>query len=77
MQGNPFFQAAQMMRSGMNAESVFGQMAPNNPIAKMAIPLIKGKNPQQTEMTFRNMCKERGIDPNAFANMIIGRFGIR
>lgn len=77
MQGNPFFQAMQMMRNGTNAETVLEQLSPNNPAAKKAIPFIRGKNPQQMEITFKNLCKERGIYPNAFANQILRSFNMR
>lgn len=76
LQNNPMFQMVQMMRGGMNPLSVFEQFAPNNPMVQSFLPLIRGKTPQQAEKTYRNMCKERGIDPDTFAKQVKQQFGM-
>ena len=76
MQGNPMFQMMQMMRGGANPQAVFEQFAQQNPMVQNFLPLIQGKTPQQMQTTYRNMCKERGIDPEAFAKQVKQQFGM-
>lgn len=66
MGNNPMFQMLQMMQGGANPEQVLEQLASNNPMVQQFLPLIRGKNPAQINQTYRNMCKERGVDPDQF-----------
>lgn len=40
-------------------------MMQQNPMINQAIQMCNGQNP---EMVFKSMCKQRGIDPDAFIN---------
>lgn len=48
------------------------QMIQQNPQARQAMQMLQGKNPQEQQQMFLNMCKEHNIDPRQFA----GQFGI-
>ena len=48
------------------------QMIQQNPQARQAMQMLQGKNPQEHQQMFLNMCKEHNIDPRQFA----GQFGI-
>lgn len=74
MGNNPMFQMIQMMQGGANPEQVLEQLAPNNPMVQQFLPLVRGKSPQQINTTFRNMCKERGIDADMFDQQCRQRF---
>ena len=56
----------QMMQGQMR------QMIQQNPQARQAMQMLQGKNPQEQQQMFLNMCKEHNIDPRQFA----GQFGI-
>lgn len=70
MGNNPLFQLVNMMRSGGNPQQLFKQFIQQNPQMNQALPFVQGKNPQQLQQTFYNMCKERGVDPNQVAQSI-------
>lgn len=60
--------AYQMLRNSNNPMYVFQQMAQNNPqLQPIANMLKQGGNPQQI---FFSMCRQRGIDPQAFIKQI-------
>lgn len=63
MMNNPMMQ---MMQGQMR------QMIQQNPQARQAMQMLQGKNPQEQQQMFLNMCKEHNIDPRQFA----GQFGI-
>lgn len=67
---NPLFQMLNMMRGGGNPQQIINQFVQNNPRMKQAMPFVQGKNPQQLQQTFYNMCKERGIDPQQVAQSV-------
>ena len=60
---NPMMQMMQMRMQ---------QMIQQNPQARQAMQMLHGKNPQEQQQLFLNMCKEQNIDPRQFA----GQFGI-
>lgn len=76
MANNPVFQMFQLMRGGANPQQVLEQFAPNNPQVQQFLPLVRGKSTQEIETTYRNMCKERGVDPDVFARQVGQRFGM-
>ena len=59
---NPF----QAMMQKMNPQAMIQNLLRQNPALRQVMPLIEGKNPKQLETTFRNLCKQRGIDPEQF-----------
>lgn len=64
----------QMMQGGGNPQQMIMQMAQQNPQLKQMLPLIQGKNPQQLNATFENLCKERGINPEEFKKNAMQQF---
>lgn len=60
---NPMMQMMQMRLQ---------QMIQQNPQARQAMQMLQGKNLQEQQQMFLNMCKEHNIDPRQFA----GQFGI-
>lgn len=53
-----------------NPMQVFSSMAMNNPQLQPVLSALQGgANPQQI---FNNLCRQRGIDPNAFIKQIQG-----
>lgn len=53
-----------------NPQQMMGQIMQNQEVQQKAGPLINGKSPEQLNSTFRNLCKERGIDPEEFAQQM-------
>lgn len=63
---NPVMQILNAIRNG-NPQQVITNMLYNNPQFKNVMPYINGKNTEQLQQTFLNLCKEKGIDPKQFA----------
>lgn len=61
---SPIGRINQMVQAGNNPQALLQMMIQQNPNNK-GIPFIKGKNSEQLETTFCNLCKQRGIDPQA------------
>lgn len=72
-QNNPQFnsikQAYNMFQNGnMNPMQVLNNMAMQNPQFKPFVQMLQnGANP---EIVFKQMCQQRGIDPNQFIQML-------
>lgn len=62
---SPVGRMMQMMKMGNNPQALMQTMIQQNPKLQQAMPLIQGKNPKQLETVFCNLCKQRGIDPQA------------
>lgn len=72
MQNNPQInnlkQAFNMFQNGGNPMQMLNNMAMQNPQFKPFVQMLnQGANP---EMVFREMCKQKGIDPNQFIQML-------
>lgn len=74
MQGNQMMQLRQMLYSASNPMPIVEKFAQANPMLQRYLPLVTGKNQQQITTTFCNMCKERGIEPQAFLGQIRQQF---
>lgn len=57
---NQIKRMAQMVNSVRNPQQVLAHLAQNNPQVKSVMDLCQGRNPEQV---FRNMCVQRGINP--------------
>lgn len=64
---SPLMKMMNMAQNGGNPQQLLGQFIQQNPQMKQALPFVQGKNSDQLKETFYNMCKERGVDPNAVA----------
>ena len=51
------------IRSGADPMRTIMTVAQNNPDLRQAQSILHGKNAQQLEQTARNMCRERGVNP--------------
>lgn len=67
---NPMMMLIQQIMQGGNPMQLMRSMAEQNPAVAQAIKLVEGKSPEQINQIAANMCKERGIDFNQFANQI-------
>lgn len=67
---NPIEMLIQQIIRGGNPMQLMQQMAGQNPAIAQAMKLVEGKSPEQINQIAANMCKERGIDFNQFANQI-------
>lgn len=68
MQG--IFQIKNMMsqmRMVQNPQMAFQQMAQQNPQMQQILQMCQGQNPKDL---FYSLCKQRGIDPEQFLNML-------
>ena len=72
MYDNPIAMTMQMMQSGGDPMRLMMQMVQQNPQLQPAMQLMRGKNPQQLEQVFYNLCKSRGVDPA----LIAGQYGV-
>lgn len=67
---NPMMMLIQQIMRGGNPMQLMRSMAEQNPAVAQAMKLVEGKSPEQINQIAANMCKERGIDFNQFANQI-------
>lgn len=62
------------MRRGMNPMQFAQQMAMQDPRAQQAVNLLQGKTPEQVEQLARNMCREKGVDPDEMMRRMTGGY---
>ena len=60
----PLGRMAQAMRGGANPMQVVGQMAQSDPTMRLGYKIISKQGPEGVEKYARNMCRERGINPD-------------
>lgn len=53
-----------------NPQQMLSQIMQNQEVQQKAGPFINGKNQEQLNETFRNLCREKGIDPNQYAQQM-------
>lgn len=63
-------QLLQLAQGGANPAQLIGQLIDQNPAMRAGMPLVRNKNPTQLQQTFFNLCRERGIDPQQYAQMM-------
>lgn len=76
---NPF-NVMQMIKSG-NPQQIIQQMMNNsqimsNPMAKNAMQMAQKGDSKGIEQMARNLCKEKGLNPDDVMNQIKGNFGM-
>lgn len=65
-------QLYQMVMNSKNPMQLLEQMSANNPQLRQVVQTLKnGANPQSL---FVELCKQRGVDPNAFLKSIQGKY---
>ena len=64
MNTTPLGKLAKSLQDGGNPIQVLQQMAPNNPQMQMGLKIAQQQGPKGIEQYARNMCKERGINPD-------------
>uniref|UniRef100_A0AAU8B7I3 Uncharacterized protein n=1 Tax=Dulem virus 39 TaxID=3145757 RepID=A0AAU8B7I3_9CAUD len=62
----------QFVKQMMNSSQVM-----QNPMARNAMEMMQKGDMQGIENMARNLCKEKGIDPNEAMNQIKSQFGIK
>ena len=65
----------------MNVMGIMQQIMSNNrvmgnPIIKNAMSMVQSRNSKGIEQMARNLCKEKGINPDDVMKQIRGSFGI-
>lgn len=48
----------------------------NNPMAKNAIDMMQRGDSKGIEQMARNLCKEKGVDPDEMVNQVKSKFGM-
>ena len=69
----------QMMKAGPQQfiqQMMGNNQIMNNPIIKNALGMAQSGNSKGIEQMARNLCKEKGIDPDDVMKQIRGNFGI-
>ena len=56
-----------MLKTSSNPQMLIQQMIQSNPQLAQVANLVNGRNP---EAVFRDMCNQRGINPDEFINML-------
>lgn len=69
---NPLFQIMNVMRAGGNPTALLNQFAGQNPQARQAMLMMRGKTPAELQQMAQNMAKERNID----LNQLLQQFGM-
>lgn len=77
---NPM-QLAQMIKSGGNPQQMIMNMmrqnAGNNPVLNNALNMAEKGDMRGIEQLARNLCNEKGINPDDAFNQIKGQFGMK
>lgn len=78
---NPLIMIAQMIKNGGNPQQIFQQMmgnnpAMNNPIMKNAFEMSKKGDSKGIEELARNLCKEKGINPDEAIEKVRQQLGM-
>lgn len=69
---NGLQQLYQMVMNSKNPMQLMEQMSMNNPQLKQVVQVLKnGANPQSL---YIELCKQRGVDPDAFLKSIQGKY---
>ena len=61
---------------GMVQQMMSNSQVMSNPMIKNAMSMAQSGNSKGIEQMARNLCKEKGINPNDVMNQIKGNFGI-
>lgn len=79
--GNPMQMISQMMGGGANSQSMIMDMikkqAGNNPIMNNAIQMMEKGDKEGVEKLVRNVCQEKGINPDDAMKQIMSQFGMK
>lgn len=72
----------QIMQAMSNPQQFIQQMMSNsqimqNPMARNAVEMMQKGDMKGIENMARNLCKEKGIDPNEAMNQIKSQFGMK
>lgn len=78
---NPLGMMFQMMRGGGNPQQIIGQMMNNsqiaqNPMLKNAMEMASKGDSEGVEKLARNLCAEKGINPDEAVAKIKSQLGI-
>lgn len=77
---NPM-QLMQMIKSGGNPQqmimNIMRQNARNNPVMNNALNMVEKGDMKGVEQLARNLCNEKGINPDDAFNQIKGQFGMK
>lgn len=77
---NPM-QLIQMVRNGENPQqavmNIVKQQAGNNPVMNNALQMMEKGDNAGIEKLARNLCKERGINPDEMLSQVQNQFGIK
>lgn len=79
--GNPMQMISQMMKGGGNTQSMIMDMikkqAGDNPIMNNAIQMMEKGDKEGVEKLVRNVCQEKGINPDDAMKQIMSQFGMK
>lgn len=67
---NPLEQIVAGVKRGVNPMQLIQQMSGSSPQAAQAMKMLQGKSPEQIRQIALNMCKERGINPDAMIQQL-------
>lgn len=78
---NPLTMIGQMIKNGRNPQQIFRQMmgnnpAMNNPIMKNAFEMAQKGDSRGVEELARNLCKEKGINPDEAIEKVRQQLGM-
>lgn len=77
---NPM-QLIQMVRNGGNPQqavmNIVKQQARNNPVMNNALQMMEKGDNAGIEKLARNLCKEKGINPDEMLSQVQNQFGIK
>jgi len=78
---NPMMQLAQIIRSGGNPQqtiiNIMKQKVGNNPVVGNAINMMEKGDNAGIEKLARNLCQEKGINPDQMFSQVKDQFGIK
>ncbi len=78
---NPMMQLAQMMQGGGDPRqfiiNAMKQRTGNNPVMNNALQMMEKGDNAGLEKLARNLCQEKGINPEDLLSQVKSQFGIR
>lgn len=79
--GNPMQMISQMMGGGGNPQemimNMLKQQAGNNPMMNNALQMMEKGDTQGVETLVRNLCKEKGVNPEDAMKQVMSQFGMK
>lgn len=70
MINNPLGMLANVVKQGMNPQTMLMQMSQSNPRIRQFMSMVNGKTPQELQNMAQNIANERGVNLNSIMQQL-------